>query len=132
MQKSLLIAICFTLLSIPLAEAQQIRNGGLTGQIQSFRRSVPGNNGSVDVLTTPVGNKAGFFILTQFCTNSHQIKLQGNTLGVISNIREQASPDFCNNYSPGFAVPQDETLTCKNEINSTSFFCILTGVQSKR
>jgi hypothetical protein len=103
------------------AQAQQIKNGELTGTVKSGHVLVSGN-GQATVLQTPNKNQ---FIMTQFCKEDGDTNLQGSTLGVIT------TTNGCTEFSPGVAIPPNEVLFCNNG-DSQSRSCSVTGVLSKK
>ena len=109
-------------------QAQSIVNSTISGRLMSASASltVPG---PVTVFTTP---EAGFFILTQFCTNAGAT-LRGSTFGIIVSTTLGAGGPTgpCTAaYVPGIALPQAETLSCSVELGFPGQACMITGVLS--
>ena len=125
-----MLTVSMCLHPVSMAEAQQIRNGGLTGKVESHRASVSGNLGSAQVHTTP---DKGFYVLTQICS-LRPMELAGNTTGILARIDNDDENDLnCRSFNPGFVIPQAEVLTCNSRhTNPATSPCIITGVQVKR
>ena len=118
MTMALMVAIA---LAVGSAQAQQIKNGELTGTLMSGHTLVTGN-GQANVLQTP---SKGRFIMTQFCKEDSDTDLQGSTLGVITTTKD------CTEFSPGVPIPRDEVLFCRNG-DSQSRSCSVMGLLSKK
>jgi len=135
------LAIVLLIFTATAGHTQQIRNGGLSGTIMSFTGSTSGTT-ATNLFTTPVGNKAGHFILTQFCGNTnfgnsvHTLALHGSVLGVINKVRgDFFDEEACVSFTPGIALSKDETLSCQatgGDPNNSTGHCMITGVLSKR
>jgi len=104
------------------AQAQQIKNGELSGTLMSGHALVTAN-GQANVLQTP---SKGQFIMTQFCREDGDTDLQGSSLGVITTPNNN-----CTEFSPGVPVPRDEVLFCRNN-DGQSRSCSVIGVLSKK
>ena len=58
------LTIFLVLFTVASGHAQQIKNGGLSGTIMSFTGMTSGSK-ATRLFTTPEGDKAGYFLLTQ-------------------------------------------------------------------
>jgi hypothetical protein len=106
------------------AEAQTVTKSTLSGTLMSASATLTAP-GPVAVFTTP---EAGFFVLTEFCSNVGMgLTFSGSTFGIIV-IAAGSSP--CTTYVPGIALPQAETLTCSGAFPFPGAACMISGVLS--
>ena len=127
MLRILFVASLLVAVMLGSAEAQKMTFGGLSGTLQTHRVEVPGKT-SVQVHVTP---ETGHFIMTQFCTET-VVRLQGSTLGdILMSDDIQTLTVECQTFTPGFVVPQNETLVCMSEVSHTEY-CFITGIQTSR
>lgn len=110
------------------AEAQTVTKSTLSGTLMSASATLTAP-GPVTVFTTP---EAGFFVLTQFCSNvGSGLTFRGSTFGIIFSVPGAAGPlPPCTTYEPGIALPQAETLTCSVDFAFPGMFCMISGVLS--
>jgi hypothetical protein len=113
------------------AFAQVVTQSTLSGIETSASTTVVHNGSgtaSAAVFTTPA---AGFFVLTQACfTRNPRVILSGNTAGVI--VHSSSGRRKCTVYTPGIALPHNETLTCTNTSTSTDQTCTINGILSAK
>jgi hypothetical protein len=120
----LFIAILAFIIFSSTTEAQEIKHGGLTGTIVSATTIVCTNGGCVNpIYTTPA---EGSFVLTQFCATTDVLRVIGSSFGGIP-VNEGIG---CTTFSPGIALPQNETISCEN--GGTFGDCMITGVLSDK
>lgn len=117
------------------ANAQQVKNGGLTGRI------VSGTASSTDEVAQPIAGIACLanekLILTTACAIENSSGFTCNvTSGVSGRILiavTDGSPK-CINYAPGFALAPNDTIVCQasNGGGTADCRCVVTGVCSRR
>jgi len=113
-----------------VAEAQEIKKGGLSGRIISVAVEIPANS-NTPVFTTP---SSRFFILTQVCTRTGAGPIPlliGSTFGVFILGDVSQTEGICRTFSPGIALPQNEALSFTTA-NTVSARGMITGVLSKK
>jgi hypothetical protein len=101
------------------SDAQTLHIGGLSGKVVTIK----GSANEVVFVTPP----KKFFVLTQFCSlgsSSVAGALTSSTQGLVA---VAPSGNNCSTYSPGIALPQNDTLTCGGMTE-----CMIIGVLSSR
>ena len=122
-----LLLNCAILLPLHRAYAQKF-NGALRGTIVTVTAQ-----DNETIYQTPVTGKT-IFVVTQFCgapihTNFFAA-LDSAKLGSLIHVESAVStPQRCERFTPGLAIPPGDTLTCQTNTNVN---CVLIGVLVKK